>query len=522
MSWVAVVLAVSPVVFIFVLIAFFKRAADTAGIFGWLFTVAVAVFYFKTSPRVCLAASAAGVVESLPITLMVVASLFQMGVMLECGAVARLVATLKGVAREDRVAQILIINIGFGTLLTALGATPVSILPPIMVALGYSSFVAISLPAIGYDALCTYALLGIPVVVFASFTGLEPNEAGRFFARFMPVISTGIAFGMLYLVGRFKLMLRGAFPTIIAGLTAGFVAIGMNRIGMTTLTGVAAGAAVIVIMAAYVSLRGQKVYDPGVSNDADRAARARMSLAAAASPWIMLVVAAAVTNTPNLPFFGFLFRKLAMPVEIVPGAPVNVRFFWQAYFWVTVTTFLALPFLRPTREEFGRASRKWVRRAWRPALAAAVYFAIAYVINHSGKVAGASGWDLPVPSHNMVFIVAYGAAATFGDLYGLVVPFLGLLGGFISGSETSSIAMLTKLQLDTAAFADKIRTVGLIWAAASGIGGGLASVVSPAKLQNAAAIIDSIGEEGNVLRKTVLVSLAITALCAILTLIWTI
>ena len=30
-----------------------------------------------------------------------------------------------------------------------------------MIALGYSSFVAIALPALGYDALCTYALLGI-------------------------------------------------------------------------------------------------------------------------------------------------------------------------------------------------------------------------------------------------------------------------------------------------------------------------------------------------------------------------
>ena len=522
MTWLAVALAVSPVVVIFVLIAFFKKAADVAGVIGWFFTLAVAVLYFKTSPRVCLVASAAGVIESLPITLMVAASLFQMGVMLECGAIARLVATLKGIARGDRVAQILIINIGFGTMLTALGATPVSILPPIMIALGYSSFVAIALPAIGYDALCTYALLGIPVVVFASLTGLEPNEAGRYFARFMPVISTGIAFGMLYIVGRFKLMLRGAIPTLIAGLTAGFVAIGMNHIGMTTLTGVGAGAAVAVVMAGYVALRGQKIYERGEPTEADGAARARMSLAAAISPWILLVVFATLTNTPSLPFFDLLFKKLAMPLEVIPGAPVKVRFFWQAYFWVTVTTFLALPFLKPSKEEFSGAVRKWARRMWRPAIAAAVYFAVAYVINHSGKVVGATAWELPVPSRNMIFVLAHGAASTFGDFYGLVAPFLGLLGGFISGSETSSIAMLTKLHLDTAAFAEKIKVVGLIWAAASGVGGGLASVISPAKLQNAAASIDAIGEESNVLRKTAVVSLAITALCAVLALIWTI
>ncbi len=521
MSWFAFVLAVSPVVVIFVLLAFLKRAADTAGFIGWAFTVAVAFFFFKTPPRVCLLASAAGVVESLPITLMVVASLFQMTLMMECGAVARLVATVKGVARGDQVAQILIINVGFGTLLTALGATPVSILPPIMVALGYSSFVAIALPALGYDALCTYALLGIPVVVFGSFTGLEPNEAGRFFARYMPVISTAIAFGMLYLVGRWKLMWRGALPTLLAGLTAGFVAVGMNRLGMTTLTGVAAGAAVVLVMVGWVLIRGRKLYDAGEATAADGAARARMSLAAAVSPWLILVVCAALTNAPRLPLFELLFKKWAMPLAVIPGAPTKVRFFWQAYFWVAVATFLALPFLKPTAREFATATRKWARRAWRPALAAAVYFAVAFVINHSGKVADPGGWTLPTPAHNMVYVVAHGAAATFGGLYGLVVPFLGLLGGFISGSETSSIAMLTKLHLDTAAMAGKMRTVGLVWAAASGIGGGLASVISPAKLQNAAAIIDAIGEEGKVLRKTVLISLAITAVCAIMTLVWT-
>jgi len=522
LPWFAVLLAVSPVVVIFVLIAFLKRPADTAGVIGWVFTLAVAVLYFKTSPGVCLKASAAGVVASLPISLMVAASLFQMGVMLECGAVARLVATLKGVARDDRVAQILIINVGFGTLLTALGATPVSILPPIMIALGYSSFVAIALPAIGYDALCTYALLGIPVVVFGSFTGLDPNESGRYFAPYMPVISTAIAFGMLFLVGRFKMMLRGAVPTLLAGATAGFVAIGMNRIGMTTLTGVGAGAAVVLVMAVYITLRGRKLYDVGAPSEADVAARGRMSLPAAISPWILLVAVAALTNTPALPLFELLFKKLAMPVYIVPDAPIQVRFFWQAYFWVTVTTFLALPFLKPTGRELARATRTWARRAWRPVLAAAVYFAVAYVINHSGEVAGAGGWALPAPERNMVYVLAHAAASTFGDFYGLVAPFLGLLGGFISGSETSAIAMLTELHLETAAVAEKVRLVGLVWAAASGIGGGLASVISPAKLQNAAAIIDAIGEEGNVLRKTVIVSIAITALCAIMTLLWTI
>ena len=168
--------------------------------------------YFGTPLKNTLLISLSGVVASLPITIMVATSLLQITIMKETGAIDRVVAFIKTIAPGNQVAQILILNIGFGTLLAALGATPVSILPPIMIALGYSSFVAIALPSLGYDALCTYALLGIPVVVFSNFVGLPVQEVGGYFARFMPVISTCIALAMLWLAGGWKLLWRGFVP----------------------------------------------------------------------------------------------------------------------------------------------------------------------------------------------------------------------------------------------------------------------------------------------------------------------
>jgi lactate permease len=129
-------------------------------------------------------------------------------------------------------------------------------------------------------------------------------------------------------------------------------------------------------------------------------------------------------------------------------------------------------------------------------------------------------WSLPNPNLNMIHVVAAAAAGTFGKLYGLVAPYLGLLAGFISGSETSAIAMLSRFHMETSAALGRELKLGLLLAAASGVGGGLASVISPAKLQNAAAIIDRIGEEGRVLRTTTVISLLITLLTAISTLIW--
>jgi lactate permease len=408
----------------------------------------------------------------------------------------------------------MIVNIGFGTLLAALGATPVSILPPIMLALGYSSFIAIALPAIGYDALTTYALLGIPVVVFANFVGQPVDEVGGYFARFMPIISSCIALGMLWIVGGWKMLQRGLIPALLSGLTAGLIAIGMNAVGMVTLTGVAAGLGVVLVMLLYLLVTRKPLWDKSVRNEADHLAESRLSFWRAVSPWLILTGFAILVNAPFLPFFDLTFRTWDMPVEIIPGAPERMRIFWQAYFWILVSVFLSLPFLRTDRLQWNASIQKWIKRAPRPMLASAVFFAIAFIINHSGKGAD---WTLANPGNNMVVVLADASTVLFGKAYPFIAPFLGLLGGFVSGSETSSIAMFTALHLSTA---EKIGAAGLLIAAASGIGGGLASVISPAKLQNASASIDRIGEEAGVLRVTFVISLIITAVAAIMTLLW--
>jgi len=510
----SVLLSLLPILLILALLLWRRLAADMAGVFGWVVTLMVAWLFYHTPLTIVLKSSLAGVVASFPITLMVAASLLQIFIMGETGALARIVVFIKTIAPTDKIVQIMIVNIGFGTLLAALGATPVSILPPIMLALGYPSFVAIALPAIGYDALCTYALLGVPVVVFAGLVSMPVSEVGGFFARFMPVISTCIALGMLWIVGRCKLLGRGLIPALLSGLTAGFIAIGMNALGLVTLTGVAAGLGVVVVMFLYLVAIRKPFLDRSILTEADRADEAHLSLWKALSPWIILTLFALLVNLPSLPFYELTFRTWAMPIAIIPDAPEKVRFFWQAYFWILVSTALALPLLKPTRKQLGDSLKKWIKRAPRPMLASAVFFAIAYLYNHSGK---GLDWHLADTNQNMIAILANVSASTFGRLYPLVAPYLGTLAGFISGSETSAIAMLTALHLSTA---QKIGAFGLLIAAASGIGAGLASVISPAKLQNASAAIGHIGEESSVLRVTFIISLVITAVCAGMTLFW--
>jgi len=116
-----------------------------------------------------------------------------------------------------------------------------------------------------------------------------------------------------------------------------------------------------------------------------------------------------------------------------------------------------------------------------------------------------------------VFVLSAVTANTFGPFYPLTAAFLGLLGGFVSGSETSTIVMFQPYHQLTAS---AINAQPLIVGASSGIGGGLASVLSPAKLQNAAAVIDAKDIEGQVLRKALPIILIVTTAVAILALVW--
>ena len=148
----SVSLTLLPILIIVFLMVRRQFAADTSGAIGWLLTVIIAILFFNTSPEAGLRSSAAGIIASFPVSLMVVTSILQITFMEATGALKRITVFVKTFASADKAVQIMLINVGAGTLLVSVGATPVSILPPILVALGYSAFVAVALPAIGFDA----------------------------------------------------------------------------------------------------------------------------------------------------------------------------------------------------------------------------------------------------------------------------------------------------------------------------------------------------------------------------------
>lgn len=506
--------AVLPLLAIIIFILLFRMAADVAGLLCWLLCVAVACLYFHTPFSVAMTASLSGFIASFPIGLAIGVAILQITVMVETGAIARVSALVKTVASHDVASQILLLNCGVSCLFTTLGAVPVSVLPSLMVAIGYPVTLAIALPAIGYSGVCFFALLGTPAQIFANFCGISLEETGVLFARFMPLTNIAVAFVCLWLTGRMARVKEGLWPALIMGMVCWAGTYGMARAGLMPLTGIAVGLGIILCLLALLVVRGRTIIDRSFLSESDLALEKRISLGSAMSPWIILTLVSLLINLPQLPLQKIFFYDYPHALEIIPGRPEKLRIFTQPYLWLLVSTVLALPFLKPAPGVVRLSIKKWLARMPRPVIASSIYFSIAYVFTHSGK---GLDWELAVLDNNMMHVLASASARTFGSFYVLVAPFMGLAAGIVSGTQTASTAMLTSLHLQTAKL---IGGPGLLIAAASSMGGGVASMLSPAKLMSAAATIDCIGEESRVLRSIVLLGIATTFSVVASCLIW--
>ena len=512
-------LSLFPIVVVFILMTVKKMSVDRSGLIGWGLTLIIAVFFFNTAVLTAIQASLAGVVASLGISLMIALSILQITFMEATGALKRICVGIKTLSSSDKPVQVLLISMGAGTLMVSMGATPVSILPPILIALGYSPFVAVALSAIGFDSLCTYALLGISLVVFSDMTGTTLAHTAQAFAAFMPVISTSIGFGMLWIVGGFKFMKEGFLPCLLAGVCNGSVAILVAHIPSLhagiLLTGVIAGSATIVALLLYMKVRGKSIIDRTVLREADLAIERGMSLTTALSPWLILVVSLLVTNFYQ-PLYDLLFNQWSMPVSILPGQVIKTRLLWSGSTWVLISTLLAVIFLRPSGPVCRDILVTWAKRAPRPFVSSVVFFAISFVMMNSGTSVACEAPAPGKPLSNMIGVLAQGSVV-FGGLYPFISAYLGLFGGFVTSSETSTITMLAKYHILTA---KSLQVDFMAVNAASAVGAGLASLIAPTKLQNAAATIDAMGIESRVIKTGLKISLLMTAITGVLAMLF--
>ena len=509
------ILAILPILLIFIGLVFLKQSGTLMGVVGWLLTVILAILFFNTSPAIALYASWAGVLSSFGISLMVLFTILQVTMMDVTGAITRITAYIKSIAAE-RYEQIMILNVGFGSFLVSIGATPVTMLPPIMLALGFSPIAAVALPCLGYDPLTSFSLLAVPITIPAGVFGIDAKVLGSTIALFLPVISTGIALGMLWVADGWDGVKKGFSTALVAGLTLGFSAIVFVNIlpgSAIGLVGVFSGLVTIAVLFLLRAIRGKPLN--AVSVPDTTAAEGGMPLWKAAFPWILLVTFAIIISIPVIQSGLYAFLGPIQKIPVVANKIVDLKLLNQAYFWVLISTIIAAPLLVKTGEEAKKILSLWVKRAWAPTLAAMVFFAIAYVMDWSSQSVtnGTLGFAPGANAFNMNVVIGLSLALFFGVAFPLFSPTLGLFGAFVSGSESSSNVMFYGILKKSS----EVLNLNFMQVyAAHAVAGGIASGVAVAKIINAAAVVDKIGIEGEVVRKVAPVAIILTLLTGVM------
>jgi lactate permease len=118
----------------------------------------------------------------------------------------------------------------------------------------------------------------------------------------------------------------------------------------------------------------------------------------------------------------------------------------------------------------------------------------------------------------MTNIIALGLSRSVENIYPIMAPFIGVLGSFMTGSNTNSNVVFVLLQKQTA---ELLKLSVPIILAAQTTGGAIGGMLAPARIIVGCSTAGLSGKEGQVLRKTILFGALITVVIGLLTFLLT-
>jgi len=520
-SW-RFMLAFFPLLVILFGVAFLRQSGLTMAFVGLIIAVVLAVFQFGTPLEVALGASVYGFVRSFGISISVAATMLMIFLMREAGALRTISKVMKQQVIGDEV-QALYIGVGFGSFLSSLGVVTPTLFPPLLVAMGFTSISAIAIAVLGFDPTTSFSLLSIPITLPAQLGGLNPIEFAFKISIFLPLVSTGFAFAILWLVGGKQSMRRGTVPAIICGLALAFACLGTVSLDYFTgveyiplrIVGVIAGLCAMISLLLY-----QKLKPPTATKQENVDYPAKGEIFRTFSPWIILAILAAIVSIPHI---GNWLSNLPGNVEkitIFADQNVDLDILSQIYTWIFVAILLSIFTLRPTKKQLNNAFRFWLRRFLGPFLAYSIYFCIAFVMAYSAMkvVNGTLEPSQAYSELNMNVVLGSTLATVFGAGYIFFAASLGLFGAVVGGSETSSNVLFLNIQKTAAKNVGLDNTGFMTVYGSHAVAGGIASAVTPAKINNAVVTIDEPHKtESLIMRKHLIVALLLTVATGILT-----
>ena len=502
-------LAILPMIVVLIGILYFKQSGATMAIVGWLVTMALAVTVFKTELIVASAATIYGLLKSFGITIAVIATMLMIFLMKEIGALEIISEAIKRVAATPE-QQAIFIGIGFGSFVTSLGVVTPSLFPPLLVALGFSPFAAVSISVLGYNATTSFALLAIPLTLPADIFNLDLELFTQKVCIYLPVVAVLISFAMLWVIGGKDSIKKGWIDALVAGLVIGISCLIFSFIGVPVMIiGVLAGLLTMGILYGYSKYTGKL---PEFDEPLDR-----KKLMKAMSPWLILITLALLIS---IPVVTTALKGVDGNAITILGKGVDFDILAQTYTWIFVALFASLFILKPTKEQLTNVFDVWKKRIWGPAIAYSMFFSIAYIMAWSA-MHNVNNSLVEIPGFanlNMNMVIGNALSNTLGAKFAFFAAWLGLFGAMVGGSETGSNVLFYPIQRQAANNLNYSEAEFMTIYGAHANSGGVASAITPSKINNAVATLGGDAElESQVMQKHLAIVILITVVIGFMT-----
>ncbi len=482
----AYALAWSPVVLVLVLAVGLRRSALELSVAGLVYTFGLCAWAFGTPAGVLLRAGADGVLTTLPLLLVIVAGIGLSTVCLATGSLQRIVAWYADRVR-NRWHRTALLTMGVGNFMEGAGVIAEPVVAPMIRASGLSPTASAALSIVGYAGLMTLALAGIIVTVLAAVTGIPAARLGMDVAALSVLPTVLLSLSVPAFAEGPGAAVRQAPLFAASGLVAGLVAWATVRWVGIPVSAMFGGLAVIGLL-----LVGGRRWE-----------RPSAQILRDFSPFALIIVGLSLVNL--VPAVRQAAREaLAWPIRIIPVHQVTLRPLSDAYTYLFAALALALAVLPFGPGERARLLRATAAKAWRPVLAMALFGAMGQMVAYSGYAPDFAAVD---KARNLATVLAEGTYRYSGSLYPLFAPLLGWVGTVLTGYGVASIMLFGKFQVTAAGLLGMSPSV---LASALAVGASVGSVSSPFKIAIATPLCEALGREGDILRATVPLGLAVS------------
>ena len=492
------ILALLPIIWLIVAMSILKFPGYKACLIAFAITVVIAIAGWHLSVINTATAALEGICNALwPIIIVILAALFTYNLTLKTGAMEKIKAMLAGVSTDKRILMLLI-AFGFGNFMEGMAGfgTAVAIPAGILVGLGFDPLLSIVSCLIINSTPTAFGSVGVPTTTMANITGMDVVNISGHVALIQLVVSFIIPFIAVIVIGGGVKALRGLVPFIliadIAFLVPQYIAANIIGPDLPDILGAIVSMVVMIIAAKKLPMKKYPEYE------VESGGGLNMTLGEAAVAWSPFI----------LIFFFLLLSSTLVPIIHDPLASINSKISFYAgenpatltFYWINTPGVLILiaGFIGGLIQGASVGTilgvlGTTVKNNVKTILTICSVLAVAKIMGYSG----------------MISDIAKVLVAVTGSYFPLISPLIGTIGGFVTGSGTSTTALFGQLQVETA------NAIGAepVWLAAANLmGAGIGKMICPQSIAIGTAAVNLSGVESTILSKTALYTVLFAAI----------